>query len=332
MPDIVDSVDDVEDNQQVEDIKQTETVTINSIENLGLRKEDEVFAGGADITFKYLYPEDDQLVNLDTIKSKVNEYVTNYNSATYTNYKKTFNQLYQKYSKKNYIILNTNEKITVYKTLSSKEKVKTILPVGDKIVELKKPKYIHYSYDKIEQMKRDISNSRQVLKQEYDKLVTKIDIQQDDKNTFEKLKQKYIKKLEQYYIYTSYHHTINNINNDNIETILNPELIEVLQDNQETNKVLLEYDSFKINKNIINDINKINSDRLNNYNDIINTIQILPKGKKDPKSIELKNKIKSYLDKKELENNLKLLNKEIKTQQEYIYYIVESLPTILFEE
>jgi hypothetical protein len=321
MPDI-----NTEDKQQVDE------VTISNTSELGLKNDNEVFSGGADNSLKFLYPEDDQLINLDSIKQKVNEYVTNYHSATYTNYKKTFNQVYQKYSKKNYIILNTNDKITVYKTISSKEKLKTILPVGDKIFELNKPKYIHYSYEVFEQMKRDISNSRQILKQEYDNLVTKIDIQQEDKNVFDKHKEKYIKNLEKYYTYISYHNTINNITDTNIETILNQELVEVLQDNQDTKKALLEYESYKINKNLINDINKINSDRLNSYNDIINMIQILPNGKKDPRTTELKNKIKSYLDKKELDNYLKSLNTEIKHQQNYIYYIVDQLPAVLFEE
>lgn len=330
MPDI-----DIDDKQK--NVSHTSNdVTINTMENLGLKQDDEVFSGGAEnisnINFKFLYPEDDQLINLDTIKAKVHEYITNFNSATYTNYKKTFNQVYQKYSKKNYIILNTNDKISVYKTISSKEKVKAILPVGEKVFELKKPKYIHYSYKDLEQMKRDLSNSRQVLKQEYDKLVTKIDIQQEDKTLFEKHKEKYIKKLEKYYTYLSYHNTINNIIDNDNENILNPELIEILQDNQESKKVLLEYEFYKINKNIINDINKINSDRLKNYNDIINMIQIIPTDKKDSRITELKNKIKSYLDKKELNIYLKELNKDIKSQQDYIYYIVESLPTILFEE
>lgn len=327
MPDI-----STEDKQQVDENKNNETVTINEIENLGLRSDDEVFSGGANNSFNFLYPEDDQLVNLDNIKQKVNVYVTNYHSATYTNYKKTFNQVYQKYSKKNYIILNTNDKITVYKTISSKEKLKTILPVGDKVFELNKPKYIHYSYEVLENMKRDLSNSRQLLKQEYDNLVTKIDIQQEDKTIFDKHKEKYIKKLEKYYTYISYHNTINNITDNNLENILNPELVEVLQDNQDNKKVLLEYDSYKINKNLINDINKINSDRLNSYNDIINMIQIIPNGKKDPRTTELKNKIKSYLDKKELDSYLKGLNTEVKQQQNYIYYIVDQLPNVLFEE
>jgi uncharacterized protein YqgV (UPF0045/DUF77 family) len=61
-------------------------------------------------------------------------------------------------------------------------------------------------------------------------------------------------------------------------------------------------------------------------------IQILPNGKKDPRTTELKNKIKSYLDKKELDNYLKSLNTEIKHQQNYIYYIVDQLPAVLFEE
>jgi hypothetical protein len=54
--------------------------------------------------------------------------------------------------------------------------------------------------------------------------------------------------------------------------------------------------------------------------------------KKDKRYEELKKKIISYLDKKELYDYLKLFNNEVKIQQEHIYYIVESLPSVLFEE
>ena len=321
---------DITSNEN-KDILQDDTVVIHNIDELGLKNNNEVFVGGATNNIKFLYPEDEQLIDLDYIQRKVTEYISNYHSATYTNYKKTFNQLYQKYSKKNFIILNTNNKVTVYKTTNKNEK--HIIPLGDKVFELSKPIYKHYNYDFFENMKRDLSNSRKILKQEYDILLSKIDLQQEDKNKFEQIKDKYIKKLQKYYIYTNYHHKINNINDGLTTHIFNPNLVEVLQDNQETKKVLLEYNLYHINQNIIDDINKINSDNLNKYNDIISTIDILPKSnvKKDPRWDELKKKIKDYLDKTNLNTYLKALNENIKKQDEYIYYIVETLPTVLFD-
>lgn len=325
MPDI--NIELNNDDKKNED----EKLVIHNKDELGLSTDNEIFVGGATNIIKFLYPEDEQLIDMDYIQKKVTEYISNLHSATYTNYKTTFNQLYQKYSKKNFIIINTNNKVTVYK--SSNKSSTSFLPVGEKVFELSKPIYKHYNNELFEHMKRELSNSRKILKQEYDLLLSKVDLQKEDKNHFEQIKQKYIKKLEKYYIYTIYHNKVNNISDGITTNILNPNLIEVLKDNQESRQVLLQYELYNINQNIINDINKINSDNLNKYNDIISTIDILPKNytKKDPRGEELKKKIKDYLDKTELNTYLKVLNQQIKNQEEYIYYIIETLPTVLFD-
>lgn len=347
-------------------LQDTEQITNESNITPSIITENTLLAGGASnkIPIKFLAPEDNELINEDLIYKKVNTYIDNYYSTEYTNYKKLFNQIYQKYSKKQYIIQNTTHKITVIKnngaiqpfsvpskTLSktlSKTTSKTPSKKIDIVMELNKPTYIHYSLDIFINLAREISNARANLKFTYDDLLSKLDVSTEDKKQFEKDKAIFINLLDKYYIYQIYHSKINQINTINTDNILIQNLAEYLKENGEESQVIMENELFKIDKSLIDSINNFNSNKLNEFNDIINNLQtqlyhqdissksILHGQHKDKHESKiqtenikkLKDKIITYLDKKELNILYDNIKKTSKTQENYIFYIIETLPHI----
>ncbi len=288
--------------------------------NLASKPLNPILEGGALIVdINYLAPEDESLVDTEKIFEKVDQYMENYNSPEYTKYKKLFNQIYQKYAKKQYIIQPFKHKIKVVK--NSKEQ--------ETVIELNKPKYFHYTPETFILMEREISNQRALLKYNYDTLITKLDLKLEDKTAFEKERAKFILALEKYYTYQVYHKKINKIGGKITMNILIQHLSEYLKENGEETRILLENEIYKIDKSLIDSINKLNGDRLTTYNDIIYSLQIK---KGDTIDKKLKEKILGYLDKKELELLLENLNKTVKTQDEHISYIVEMLPDIQYDE
>jgi len=266
----------------------------------------------------YLAPEDEELINLDKIKNTVDEYISNYHSDKYTQYKATFNQLYAKYNKVSYQIKNGSESVIVRK-LTGKKGDKPILEM---IYELKKPNIIQYDYNTLAQMKTDISNARAQLRFDYDMLIAKLELKDIDKKEFEKQKFKFIKLIEKYYTYTLYHVQINKISLDNKISIAHSHLTGFLKEVGDDEQVALVYDKYQIDKSLIDELNILNSTRLDNYNDIMLGLQ--SKLTKE-KAKELNGKIKAYLDTKAdaaLPNSLSKLFNE---QDNYIYYIIDVL-------
>ena len=293
----------------------------------------------------YLAPEDEELINITKINSTVDEYITNYNSERYTQYKASFNQIYSKYNKIAYQIKNGKHSIIVSKIVNKKNAPTSL----ELIYELIKPQIIQYDTNTFIQMVQDISNSRAQLKFDYDTLITKLDLTDSDKKDFEKKKYKFIKMIEKYYTYTLYHTQINKISTDSKTRILNPNLTGFLKEfGDDIEQVSLVYDTYKIDTALVNNINITNSTQLDKYNDIIFALQSLqskypqsaakPTGhlydskskaikesKESKETKESKDKIKAYLDKTEINIPLNIINKEIKAQSNYITYIVESL-------
>ena len=269
-------------------------------------------------TIEYILEDDEKLINPEKVYENVDKYINNYNSDKIKKYKNDFKQLYQTYSNKNYII-ETKKFITTYKiTVIKNDKLKKI------VKELVKPLYIFYNQDNnILKMKKNISNSRTELLYKYEKIIAKINITTEEKKEFEKERSKFIEMLEDYYTYTLYHKKINKINILNKSNlILQKELIFYKENNDYESKIL-NSNMYSIDNNIIDTINKYNSENLVNFNNIILNLS----GKKekdinkDKKTLET---IKNYIkQRQEIESFTKTLTNNTDIQDEYINYIVD---------
>jgi hypothetical protein len=169
-------------------------------------------------------------------------------------------------------------------------------------------------------MKRDISNARAQLRFDYDMLIAKLDLKEIDKKEFEKQKFKFIKLIEKYYTYTLYHVQINKISLDNKISIAHPHLTGFLKEVGDDEQVALVYDKYQIDKSLIDELNTLNSVRLDNYNDIMLGLQ--SKLTKE-KTKELNGKIKAYLEAQASATLPNSLSKLFKEQDNYIYYIID---------
>ena len=271
-------------------------------------------------TIEYILEDDEKLINPEKIYQNVDKYINNYNSDKVKKYKNDFKQLYQTYSNKNYIIetrkFTTTYKITVIKNDKSKKIVK----------ELVKPLYMFYNEDNnILKMKRNISNSRTELLYKYEKITSKLNITPEEKKEFEKERSKFIEMLEDYYTYTLYHKKINKINTLNKSNLILQKELTFYRDNNDYESKILNSNMYSIDNNIIDTINKYNSENLVNFNNIILTLS----GKKekdinkDKKTLE---SIKSYIkQRQEIESFTKTLTNNTDIQDEYINYIILEL-------
>lgn len=299
---------------------------------------DEEQEGGAAATLveykiNYLVPDDEQLVNVDKIKSAVKKYIENYNSDAMKKYKQLFKTVYQKYSSKRYTIDNNDNEIIVSKSSDGTSKIGK----RDIVFEISKPEYIFYNKDSnLIHMKNKISNKRIDLQIHYQSLVNKLNVQPEEKKKFEKERKNFIDLLERYYIYNLYHQQINNIVLDGKSNIIIQELHGFLKDNAEK-KYALDSDLYKIDNTLVDRINTNNSIRLNLYNELIVKLQ----GAKSTLSSSIEKEDKTSNDKKEkIINEIKeylksndeytTLNNEIKdavrVQNTYIDYIISRVP------
>lgn len=285
-----------------------------------------------DLKIQYILPEDEELINPDRVIKQVHRYIDNYRSEEYKTYKKNFNTLYQKYSNKNYIIETRGDFITVIKSskTTGKDKKdrkdgkdgKEDKPSGEIVMELKKPKYIWLNgLGYFDNMKREIGNQRAELQFKYQQLVNKFDVRIEDKTAFEKERKKFIENLETYYIQTSYYTRINGIDINNKVDIILQEPLEYRNDNLDT-KDILEGQIYKIDKNLINDINTENSNKLNHYNELIAKINASKDIKNNKKLIE---DIKNYLDRSKITELDKNIKNNAKQQSQYINYIIANI-------
>jgi hypothetical protein len=277
----------------------------------------ETYVGGTlDLDYKinWLVSSDDKLVIKEKIIQRVKEYISNYNSEEFKQYKQDFKNLYQKYSNKRHIINLTEDKIIVLKNTEKQEVV----------IELTKPRYIFYNKDyKLLHMKREISNERTSLKLEYNKLSSRVDVTLDERKDFEKQRKHFIELLERYYIFTLYHSKINNINDTDKQKILIQDIMIVTKEDDEHK--ILNGELYMINNTIIEQINSINASKLDEYNTLVSKMQSINDIEKDKDIIE---KIKQYLKREqniELNNQLKNNKKE---QDNLVNFIVSKLPSI----
>jgi hypothetical protein len=300
-----------------------------------------------DIKIDYLTPDDEELINSERVLNQVRIYIDNYRSEEYKNYKKNLTALYQKYSNKRYIIENLDNVITVFKyntpdkkaqdkgqdknkANKGKKDIKDIKDnkgkdrkYGDIVMELKQPEYIYInSSGYFDNMQAEISNSRTDLQFHYQKLINKFEVKPEEKAEFEKARKKFIEQLETYYIQSIYYTRINGIDLNNKINITVLENLEYRKESTEVHDVL-EGAIYKIDKKLVEEINMENSNKLNQYNELVAKIQATKDIKNNKKLIE---EIKTYLDR----SNINKLDKQIKDiakhQHNYINYIVATKP------
>ena len=285
--------------------------------------------GGSSIStqykINYLVAEDEKIINLDKVNTTITRYLDNIKSETNRKYKQQFKSIYQKYSNKKFKIDN-NEDYIIVSRIDKKKEI---------IAELEKPKYIFYNkFNNLLHMKTIISNNRSELLSDYQNLVSKLEVSTEEKHEFEKRRKSFIDILERYYIYTTYHKYINDINTIEKSSIIIQEMRNITKENGDE-QYFLEGEIYEIDNNIINSINENNSEKLNTYNDLIAKLQGINfqqknKSKDSTKDInrnEIVNTIKAYLDK----TSINKLNDDIKNvkkmQDSYIDFIIIKLPS-----
>jgi hypothetical protein len=266
----------------------------------------------------YILPEDEKLINLERVKASISRYMDNIKTDDYKKYRQAVKAIYQKYSSKKFTIHIDEDRIIVSKVDKKKEIIS----------ELNKPKYIFYNKaNNLYKMKTDISNRRAELLLEYQKLVSKLEVMPEEKKQFEKQRKSFIDLLERYYIYTTYHHYINNLDTDNKANIIVQEMRTVLKDNGE-DSLVLEGNLYRIDNSLISSINEKNTERFNTYNELFAKLQSVNSRGDDKDSKKIKEDIKEYLKNKEEINKLYEEVKKVKKIQDiYIDYIVARIPS-----
>ena len=298
-----------------DDTTENNTIDTNNNENYNIESVD------IEYTIDFLIPNDEKLVDIEKINNKVDNYINNFNSEIMTNYKNEYSKLYKKYS-------NMNYKIKILPK-DKNELVKIVVLKNDKteklIKELTKPNYLYYN-DILTELKTNISNEREKILFKYKELISNKELSINDKHNFEKEKDKFINLLEDYYSYTLYHKKINKISTTNSKSNLLLQNLNTI-DTLETSKSTLIGDIYSIDTALINEMNTLNSNKLTEYNSIIQ--QLLGKKIEDiKKDTKLKEEIKLYLD-TTMKHNLdsKLKNEKYK-QDNYINYIINKLPIL----
>ena len=283
----------------------------------------------------YLVETDKDLINEDTVYSTVDKYISNYNSEQIKTYNQSFTNLYQKYSRKQYIIKNINNKVVVIKNMfehikkDHKDKGKNKHNnykhniIDEIIFELKKPQYLFYdNNNNLALLKQQISNARVVLQYEYQTLINKINVEHSEKKQFENQRTQFIELLETYYIYVLYHKKINQILINNKTTIILQKLTNIYSE-----KSLLEGTLTYIDNSYIDLINKCNTDTLNQYNELLTKMQSINNKNQSTQDSIFPDIIKAYIAKlddiKNIYNNIQEQNKH---QNTIINYIITKLP------
>ena len=272
-------------------------------------------------TIDFLIPNDEKLVDIEKINNKVDNYINNFNSEIMTNYKNEYSKIYKKYS-------NMNYKIKILPK-DKNELVKIVVLKNDKketvIKELTKPNYLYYN-DILNELKTNISNEREKILFHYKELISNKELSINDKEEFQKEKDKFINLLEDYYSYTLYHKKMNKISTINSKSNLLLQTLNTI-DTLETSKSTLIGDIYSIDTALINEMNTLNSNKLTEYNSIIQ--QLLGKKIEDiKKDTKLKEEIKLYLDTTMKHNLDSKLKNEKHKQDNYINYIINKLPIL----
>ena len=261
------------------------------------------------------------IIDNDKIIKKVREYMENYNSEQYKQYKIELNNLYQKLGKRFYTIQKKN---TVYliKNVNKDYNIKIADTQEKNLKYVKKithPLLLHIPTRQNE-LKDLIATKKNIVDNLFNEI--KLDVVNRNENIkdFDKHKAEYTDLLEEKEIINLYYLIINKINTED-------ETVDVIyQEKQEDGN--LEGKVYKINQNIITDINKIQGDRLEKYNIIMDELlsKYVDKPNELKEDTELMDNITTYLK----NEDMKLINKETvqirKKQDKYIDFIITKLP------
>ena len=261
------------------------------------------------------------IIDNDKIIKKVREYMENYNSEQYKQYKIELNNLYQKLGKRFYTIQKKN---TVYliKNVNKDDNIKIADTQEKNLKYVKKithPLLLHIPTRQNE-LKDLIATKKNIVDNLFNEI--KLDVVNRNENIkdFDKHKAEYTDLLEEKEIINLYYLIINKINTED-------ETVDVIyQEKQEDGN--LEGKVYKINQNIITDINKIQGDRLEKYNIIMDELlsKYVDKPNELKEDTELMDNITTYLK----NEDMKFINKETvqirKKQDKYIDFIITKLP------
>jgi hypothetical protein len=260
---------------------------------------------------EYLLEDTDKkLIDVESVESQVKKMLDNYSSEEYKNYNIILDKIPKIFGKKSFVIDYKKESIKIYKVKKDgdKELIHNIIkPVIQDIIDFK-----HTIYD--------INYSRDKLKKEYLEYITEDNVSLADKNKFIKDKKSFIELLETYYTHKNYYMIINNLlGSEKFKNISISNYLPFLKSNGEYDNKLF-FSQYKINPEVIEEINQSKIKNLDVFNNIKENMQLNNKK-------ELHELIKSYLNKEDSEINKKI-NKVIKEQNEEILYTINRIPKI----
>jgi hypothetical protein len=283
--------------------QQIDTINKGKLDNIEVK---EIFFND-----NYLIEETDKkLIDVQKVESDVKQLLNNYKSNEYHQYNKLLNKIPKIFGKKTFKIEYKKESIKIYKIKKDGESTlihNIVKPIISNIINF-------------ENELHNINYQRTSLKKTYVEHVTGENVSLADKNKFIKDKNTFIELLEKFYTHKNYHMIVNNlVGSENYTTISISSYLPFINTKTEYDNQLF-FSQYKINPEVIEEINENKIKSLNNFNNIRENLSL-------NNDKELKEIIKQYLNKddKEVVNKI---NKVIKEQDEDINYIVERLPKI----
>ena len=265
------------------------------------------------------------IINPERIVDNVRKYIDNYNSKEYKEYSIKIEELYRKLGKKYYIIHKDNSIYLMKNTVLGDTERLTDNINKNKITYVKKitkAKYINIE-TKLDELYQSVSSQKQKVNLMYNNLKKELLIRDIDKKkllvNFENEKNILIELMEELETIKLYHISINKIN----MKIEKRDVIYQVKNEDGS----LEGKSYKIDLDIINDINTLQGERLNLYNNIISE---LVKYIENPKELKKDNNLIGMMKEYIQNNDIDIINKKtlkIRNKQDnYIDFIVYELP------
>lgn len=252
-----------------------------------------------------LHPDDKLFLNFKNIYNEGNQYIKNYKSDSYANYKKERDTILNTYTtkKEKYYLDVSNEVVKVYKIKDSKLKEDLYNNTNLSLIKsLKKPEIIPHLDIELEKMEKNLQQTRYKLQTKYKRLVNDIHLDALTKETFIKHKNMFSKKLNSFYTKLYYYNKVNGILTSNEDILLN-KLESYFPEYANEPIPRLSSKNINIKHDTITQLNELESQNLNNYYQVLQNLK-----NKDLKGKELKNSIKEYLKNK---SNTKEINKII---------------------
>jgi hypothetical protein len=260
---------------------------------------------------EYLIEDTDiKLIDIEKVENNVRKMLDNYKSTEYNNYNKILHKLPKIFGKKTYKIEYKRESIKVYKFKKD----------GDTLLLHNIVKPIINDMIDFESTLHHIKHRRNLLKNDYLEFITEDNVSLADKNKFIKDKTSFINLLEDYYSQKNYYMLINNLVGSENFTNISISNYQPFMNNKGEYDNQLFVSQYKINPEVINEINETKIESLDKFNNIKENMKL------DNKK-ELNELIKSYLDRED-KDITKKINKVIKEQNEEIVYIIDRLPKI----